>query len=159
MAGYEIEDGDTVGVARIFSMASGLDFAPSLHDYGFAVAGVPTYALYLLNRLYQRGRTVSELTALAVYVITETASQDGKVGGPVSVIQVTPDEGCVSLDALQVQQVMDDNSARSLALRDSFYEHGDGTDTAETDPERGHDGEPAESSGNDSSEGAEDPRA
>jgi 20S proteasome alpha/beta subunit len=125
VAGYEM-DGESVGEPRIYSLGSGLDFAPSLHDYGFAVAGIPTYALYLLNRLYEQDRSVSELTALAVYVITETASQDGKVGGPVSVIQVTPGEGCKEMDAGQVDVVVSDNQNRSAALRDSFYEHGDG---------------------------------
>jgi 20S proteasome alpha/beta subunit len=124
VAGYEMGP-DGVGDAQIYSLQSGFDFAPSLHDYGFAVAGVPTYALYLLNRLCQVSRSVEDLTALAAYVITETASQDGKVGGPVSVIQVTPAEGCTVLDAAQVQAIIDENEKRSAALRDSFYEHGD----------------------------------
>ncbi len=34
------------------SMISQLEFAPMLHDYGFALQGVAQYALYLLNRLY-----------------------------------------------------------------------------------------------------------
>ena len=127
VAGYEWED-DLPGDPRIYSLSSGLDFAPSLHDYGFAVAGIPTYALYLLNRLYEQDRSVGELTALAVYVITETASQDGKVGGPVSVIQVTPGDGCKVMDSDQVELVARDNEGRSAALRDSFYEHGDGDD-------------------------------
>lgn len=93
-----------------------------LHDYGFAVAGVAQYALYLLNRLYEPDRTVQELTALAVYVITETASQDGKVGGPVNVVTITPDEGCSALDPTAVSAIMTANESRSRALRDSFYE-------------------------------------
>lgn len=144
VAGYEL-DGDGVGVGRIFTMSSALDFAPALHDYGFAVAGVPTYALYLLNRLYQPGRSVADLTALAVYVITETASQDGKVGGPVSVIQVTPEAGCATLAAGEVSQVMEDNATRSLALRDSFYQHGEADEAPVAEggqaPDGGEDGE------------------
>jgi 20S proteasome alpha/beta subunit len=103
-------------------MVSGMDFGPMLHDYGFAVAGVAQYALYLLNRLYQPDRTVGELTSLAVYVITETASQDGKVGGPVNVITVSPEQGCERLDAEAVGEIMARNDSRSQALRDSFYE-------------------------------------
>jgi 20S proteasome alpha/beta subunit len=93
-----------------------------LHEYGFAVSGVPQYALYLLNRLYETDRSVQELTALAVYVITETASQDGKVGGPVNVITIKPDEGCSELDRNEVDAVAAGNEERSKALRDSFYE-------------------------------------
>jgi 20S proteasome alpha/beta subunit len=93
-----------------------------LHDYGFAVAGVPQYALYLLNRLYEPDRGVDELTALAVYVITETASQDGKVGGPIKVVTFRADTGCEALDEHAVLAVLDENRMRSQALRDSFYE-------------------------------------
>lgn len=155
VAGYEVDDGE-VGDARIFSLSSTLDFAPSLHDYGFAVAGVPTYALYLLNRLYQEGRSVTDLTALAVYVITETASQDGKVGGPISVIQVTPEDGCVALETSEVSQVSAANSTRSLALRDSFYQHGDG----EESPDGGRNGsqEGARASGRDGGPGPDGAR-
>lgn len=105
----------------IYQLGSGTDFSPMLHNYGFAVAGVAQYALYLLNRLYQPDRSIDELVALAVYVITETASQDGKVGGPVSVIKITPSGGCVTLDSTEVQAVVDANEQRSENLRNSFY--------------------------------------
>jgi 20S proteasome alpha/beta subunit len=95
-----------------------------LHNYGFAVAGVAQYALYLLNRLYEPGRSVDELTRLAVYTITETASQDGKVGGSVKVITIRPDEGCEELSPEQVEAVVQENDARSRSLRDSFYDRG-----------------------------------
>jgi 20S proteasome alpha/beta subunit len=113
----------------IYSLASGFDFAPMLHNYGFAVAGVPLYATYLLNRLHQRDRSVDELAALAVYVITETASQDGKVGGPIKVITVRPDTGCVQLSAEQVAAIAQQNEVRSEALRRSFYGGANGADS------------------------------
>ena len=125
VGGYEVGGGGA-NDARIYTMLSAVDFAPALHDYGFAVGGIPTYALYLLNRLYQPGRSTDDLAALAVYVITETASQDGKVGGPVNLVKVTPTAGCQLLTAEQVQAIVADNTSRSEALRDSFYEHGDG---------------------------------
>ncbi|HVB00741.1 MAG TPA: hypothetical protein VNE42_05715 [Acidimicrobiales bacterium] len=77
---YELDNHPT---ARLITMASQLDFPPLLYDFGFALQGIAQYALYILNRLYQPDRSVQELTALAVYTITETASQDGKVGGRV----------------------------------------------------------------------------
>jgi 20S proteasome alpha/beta subunit len=121
VGGYELGQEGGGGEPRIFQMGAANDFAPMLHDYGFAVAGVAQYALYLLNRLYQPDRSVEEMTALAVYVITETASQDGKVGGPVNVINVRPDTGCTALDSQQVAQIVADNEGRSTALRNSFY--------------------------------------
>ncbi len=115
--GYESD-----GTPRLFSLVSVLDFPPMMHDYGFAVQGVAQYALYLLNRLYESDRTVEELTSLAVYVITETASQDGKVGGPVSVITIEPgDKGCQVMEPDKVKAVQTENNSRSKALRDSFY--------------------------------------
>src|SRR5581483_10088337 len=108
----------------LYHLLSQLDFAPMLSDYGFAVQGVAQYAHYLLNRLYEQDRTVDELTSLAVYVITETASQDGKVGGPVQVVTITPEEGCNLLDASLVSDVAVGNEARSRALRDSFFNRG-----------------------------------
>ena len=116
---------DSDGTPRLFSLISNFDFNPMLHEYGFAVQGVAPYALYLLNRLYEPGRTVEELTALAIYVITETASQDGKVGGPVNVITITPaappDGGCKILPRERVVAVEQQNATRSQALRASFY--------------------------------------
>lgn len=118
IGGYESN-----GPARLFGLGSLLDFSPMLHDYGFAVQGVAQYALYLLNRLYEANRTVQELTPLAIYVITETASQDGKVGGPVNVITIKPGtEGCQIVSPDEVQKIQEANVLRSNALRDSFYE-------------------------------------
>ena len=120
VAGYELhEEGGPV--PRIYQLGSATDFAPMVHDYGFAVAGVAQYALYLLNRLYEPDRSTRELQALAVYVVTETASQDGKVGGPVKLVTVLPDTGGEILDQDAVSAIASANAERSKALRDSFY--------------------------------------
>lgn len=57
-----------------------------------------------------------------MYSITETASQDGKVGGPVNVITITLGEGCKKLDQDAVNEIRSQNEERSRALRESFYE-------------------------------------
>ena len=121
--GFLVGGYENNGTPRLFSMGSLQDFSPMLHDYGFAVLGVAQYALYLLNRLYEADRTISELTSLAVYVITETASQDGKVGGPVNVITIkSDDEGCQTLAAEAVLNIQEANQTRSKALQNSFYQ-------------------------------------
>ncbi|MDO8475062.1 MAG: hypothetical protein Q7W02_02505 [Candidatus Rokubacteria bacterium] len=118
LGGYEPD-----GTPRLFGLGSFFDFSPMLHDYGFALQGIAQYGLYLLNRLYEPGRTMQELTALAIYVITETATQDGKVGGPVNVIVIRPGkEGCQSLPPEEVVKTRASNESRSKALRDSFYQ-------------------------------------
>jgi 20S proteasome alpha/beta subunit len=120
VGGYEV-DGDAVGEPKLYRLFSQTDFAPSLSDYGWMVDGVAQYALYLLNRLYEPDRSVEELTALAVYTITETASQDGKVGGPVKVVTIKPNEGCDALADAAVTKVLKGNEQRSRTLRRSFF--------------------------------------
>jgi 20S proteasome alpha/beta subunit len=122
VAGYDPALDGAYGRPVMYSLLSGLDFPPMLHDYGFAVNGVPQYALYLLNRLYEPGRSTQELIALAVYAITETASQDGKVGGPVRVVTVRPEEGCTVLPDEDIATITAHNEQRAASLRDSFYE-------------------------------------
>jgi 20S proteasome alpha/beta subunit len=119
VSGYDLSPQPT---PAIYTIASPFDFSPMLHNYGFAVQGVGQYALYLLNRLYQPNRSVNELAALAVYTVTETASQDGKVGGPVQVITIKPDDRSSALTAQEVQGIQEQNEVRSTALRDSFYQ-------------------------------------
>jgi 20S proteasome alpha/beta subunit len=120
IAGYDSVQ-DAAPEQKIFQILSGLDFAPMLHNYGFALAGVAQYALYLLNRLYQDNSTVAQLKPLAAYVITETASQDGKVGGPVQMATITPTGGCVALPQADVDTIIAANAAKNTNLKDSFF--------------------------------------
>lgn len=121
VAGHDAQP-DGSRTPAIYQLTSAVDFAPMLHNYGFAVAGVPQYALYLLNRLYQPERTIEELAALAVYAITETASQDGKVGGPVRIITIPVDGQAQALSTEAVREIMDANEQRSENLKNSFFE-------------------------------------
>lgn len=75
----------------IYTLVSQLGFAPSLHRYGFACAGIPTFATYILNRRYDRSATADVLAGLVAFAIDETASQDQRVGGPIRVTTITPD--------------------------------------------------------------------
>ena len=112
---------------RMYSLISPIDFAPALHNYGFSLLGVAQYALYLLNRLYQPNSTVEQLRSLAAYVITETASQDGKVGGPVRMATIVPSTGCKELSPAEVDTIVQENQRRSEALKDSFFRLGEKT--------------------------------
>jgi len=118
--GYDPGPSGRFEVPRIYQSLSAFDFPPMLHEYGFAIIGVTQYALYLLNRLFEPDRSLAELTSLAVYVITETASQDGKVGGPVRVVTISP-EGGRELTRAQVEGIQEANEERAAALRRSFY--------------------------------------
>jgi 20S proteasome alpha/beta subunit len=121
IAGYDVDAAGTPTEQRLFQLISQADFAPMLHNYGFAVSGIAQYALYLLNRLYDRTSTVEHLKALAAYVITETASQDGKVGGRVQMATVTP-MGCTELSPQDTDRILEHNQRRSESLKRSFFE-------------------------------------
>ncbi|MBN1506157.1 MAG: hypothetical protein JW955_04900 [Sedimentisphaerales bacterium] len=122
VGGYAKDQSGNFSRPIIYQLTSALNFAPMMHDYGFAVAGVPTYALYLLNRLYEANRKAQEeLAPLAVYTISETASQDGKVGGPIRVVIVNP-TGSRELSSTEVDEIVKRNLAKTTGLRNSFYE-------------------------------------
>src|SRR5664279_2084767 len=104
---------------KIYRMSASLDFAPMLHNYGFGVDGVAQYALYLLNRLYDPASVMGDLECLAAYLIAETASQDGKVGGAIQMATCTT-HGSQILTVSAVEEIVVANLKRGKALRDSF---------------------------------------
>jgi 20S proteasome alpha/beta subunit len=120
VAGYDPDESNTPKTQRLYQLISQLDFAPMLHNYGFALGGIGQYALYLLNRLYEKEKTVEQLKALAAYVITETASQDGKVGGPVQMAVLTP-SGSKELTESETGTIIASNHERAKQLKDSFF--------------------------------------
>ena len=120
VAGYDLPV-DQPPTHAIYQLLAPYDFAPMRTATGFALQGVPQYALYLMNRLYLPNSPMEELTALAAYAITETASQDGKVGGPVQMATITVAGGCTILVPEAVQEVVDANGRRSDQLRSSFF--------------------------------------
>lgn len=120
IAGLRLDGGKPVN-PMLFIVMSQLNFAPSLSNYGFAVIGVPQYAIYLLNRLYSREMSISSATELAAYCISETATQDGKVGGPIQIGQITPARGFLSLSEKQVDEMLKGNLGRTKRLKKLFF--------------------------------------
>jgi 20S proteasome alpha/beta subunit len=118
IAGYDVEK--EVVVPRMYSMISNFDFSPNLHDFGFALGGVAQYALYLLNRLYNVDMDIESLKHLAAYVVTETATQDGKVGGPVQMAVIVPKDGAYMVNSDEINSIVIKNEKRSKGLKDLF---------------------------------------
>jgi 20S proteasome alpha/beta subunit len=106
---------------RIYLVDSNINFAPQLSSTGFMLSGIPQYALYILNRLYAREKTAEELMHLATYAITETATQDGKVGGPVQALIIKADGSTVGLSTEAIEKIITDNTNRSDRLKTSFF--------------------------------------
>jgi 20S proteasome alpha/beta subunit len=101
-------------------MISTFNFSPNLHDFGFALGGVAQYALYLLNRLYSADMDIASLKHLAAYVVTETATQDGKVGGPVQMGVILPQGQAYTVSRGEIDSIITENEKRSKELKDLF---------------------------------------
>jgi 20S proteasome alpha/beta subunit len=108
--------------SRIYLINSQLDFAPQLCPSGHMLAGIPQYATYLIHRLYNPQMAVVHLRALAAYLISETATQDPKVGGPIRIAEITPEKGYQELDESIVNEIIKKNEEQNLKLRKFFFE-------------------------------------
>lgn len=118
IGGYDIEKEKIT--PRMYSMVSNFDFSPNLHDFGFALGGVAQYATYLLNRLYAVDMDIASLKHLAAYVVTETATQDGKVGGPVQMAVIIPKGNAYMVNKDEIDSIVAENQKRSKGLKDLF---------------------------------------
>jgi 20S proteasome alpha/beta subunit len=105
---------------RTYLLASQLDFAPQLFPTGNCLTGVPQYAVYLMHRFYSPEMTVDNLARLAAYLISETATQDPKVGGPIHIATLTSDEGFKLLDDGKVEEINRLNAEQNENLKRSF---------------------------------------
>lgn len=96
------------------------NFAPNLSTTGFAASGVVPLAVYLLNRLYRRPLALDIAKDLAAYCIIETASQDGKVGGPIRLAVARPNAEIVILGEPEVAEISTRAGRHRETLRNSF---------------------------------------
>jgi 20S proteasome alpha/beta subunit len=112
----------TTAQPKILTLASPapLNFAPNLSTTGFAAAGVVPLGVYLLNRLYRRNLDIEIAKDLAAYCINETASQDGKVRGPIRMAVITPTAGTSILTDEEIAAVAARVDRHRESLRNSF---------------------------------------
>ena len=120
LAGYRTID-DKPAQPMLYSLISQLGFVPSLSNYGFAIIGVPQYAIYLLNRLYSKDMSLRSAVELAAYCISETATQDGKVGGTIQIAEITPKNGFKGYTKEEVENITEENKKQSQSLRGLFF--------------------------------------
>ncbi len=102
----------------MYLLNSQTNFAPQLFS-DTCLAGVPQYAIYLVHRYYDKNISIPKATALAEYLITETASQDPKVGGKIDIATITS-RGFRRLTENQVLAVHKRNEALNRKLRGFF---------------------------------------
>lgn len=110
------------GQPKIITLGSTppFNFAPNLSTTGFAASGVVPLAVYLLNRLYRRGLSLEIAKDLAAYCIQETASQDGKVGGPIRLAVARANLDIVILDDAEMAEIIKRADRHRETLRNSF---------------------------------------
>jgi len=107
-------------VPKIYLLNSQLDYAPMLFDKGICMIGIPQYATYLANRYYDRSMSKENVAALAEFLIAETASQDPKVGGPISIAIISPANGYRELDEKELAQIRQRNDAQRESMKRFF---------------------------------------
>ncbi len=108
----------------IYVLDSGQNFAPMLMGKYPTLTGIPQYAVYLGNRYYDPSISTERAKALAEYLISETASQETKVGGRIRMAVITPKEGYTELSADDVKAISDGNAALNQSLREFFLKGG-----------------------------------
>ncbi len=113
LAGYSLIEGRRP-LSRLYLLMSPLGFAPRLCRAGFMVAGIARHALHLLHRLYKRHMGLESLSALAAYLIMETARRNPKVGGPMQMAEITPTHGWKALDDATVRARVQGEKRRRL---------------------------------------------
>lgn len=105
---------------RVYQLSSGNEFAPSLTPTPYGFAGIPQYANYLNGRLRTDSMQRETLCRLAHFMITETSSQDFRVGGPVKLATISADSPYEELTDQEVQDISQQNADVSAKLRGLF---------------------------------------
>jgi 20S proteasome alpha/beta subunit len=118
LGGYRTEEGKPP-VPMVYILNSQSSFAPQLANNYPMMAGVPQYAIYLSHRYYDPSISGKNAAALAAYLISETASQDPKVGGPIQIARVTPSK-YLQLTTAQIADLQKKNSSLNTKLKKFF---------------------------------------
>jgi hypothetical protein len=120
LGGYRSAPRGGARAAFVYVLNSQISFAPQLANNYPMMAGVPQYAVYLSHRYYDPAISADNAAALAEYLISETASQDPKVGGPIRIAKITPADGYQPLTDIEVQALHRQNEKLNRKLKRFF---------------------------------------
>src|SRR6266508_2791939 len=104
----------------VYLMVSNTNFAPQLFGNNPCLSGVPQYAVYLMHRYYDPSISLDRAKALSEYLISETASQDPKVGGRIRMAEITADNGYRELAQDEVEAIQEENARLNQEMRQFF---------------------------------------
>ena len=120
IAGYP-SDRSKETKGKIYLLNSHLDYAPMLFAKGICMMGIPQYATYLANRYYDPNMRRESAAALGEFLISETATQDPKVGGPINIAAICPKEGYRELSRDEIARIHERNEQQGSKLKESFF--------------------------------------
>lgn len=119
IAGYDVEEGAYKGKPFLYHLSSPDDFLPK-EIAGMSLAGILGHASYIFGRYYKRGMSIDGGIALAIFGITEMSAVDPRVGGPVQIATIKPDNGFKMLSEDKLKDVFSANSRIQKRLADFF---------------------------------------
>jgi 20S proteasome alpha/beta subunit len=122
LAGYA-HNHDGSLTPKTYLISSQFDFAPQLFPLGNSLVGIPQYAVYLLHRFYDPKMKVESLARLAAYLISETATQDPKVGGPIRIATITKRAGYSAMTDEAAKAIVKKNTDQSKKLKEFFLKN------------------------------------
>jgi len=93
IAGLDQSESGEYDMPKKYSIVSSLNFAPALHTYPCACRGIPSLATFILNESYREEMSVDELCELVNSTISKVAQTDPRIGLPVRIALITPEEG------------------------------------------------------------------
>lgn len=114
-----LEKLNDIPTPRTYLLTSQTNFALQLAIDGCMLAGIVNYGVYLKHRFYDPSMGIAQALRLAIYLITETATQDPKVGGPIRAAKLTS-EGYVQLTDSEIDGVIEENNQQNAALKKFF---------------------------------------
>jgi predicted proteasome-type protease len=116
---------------RLYALLSSYAFVPLPSTVGHATGGYNLFAAYYLNRLYSSAMTVAQLPRLAAHLIYETSRTDpSRVGLPIQMATITPQDGVQMMDAHAIVQLVRNNKGQMKRLKQSFLKEGSYGSTA-----------------------------
>ena len=69
--------------------------------------------------------SIKQLIGLAIYVISETATQDTKVGGSIKAVKISIDGGYKEFDSSEIKKIIEKNEKVNKILKQYFYGEGE----------------------------------
>lgn len=122
MSGLARNPKDTsFSIPRTYLLSSQTNFAIQLATDGCMMAGIVQYAIYLKHRFYDPNMEVDQAIRLAIYLISETATQDPKVGGSIKAAHIIP-TGYSQLSEEEVEGIIRENGEQNKTLKSFFIQ-------------------------------------